>query len=832
MNLTLTFLGACKKNAVVAAMLIALMVSRQSIHAQTSAATNALRFSNGGAVALNQLDLPPPWTAEMWVYRANAVGASAALFNSAAYGLKLEQFGSPSRNVGVTVYGSADYYFNYTAPEGTWTHLAFVGTASGVTLYVNGVATDTISTPISLPLNQFASLTTDYLNAIVDEVAVWNYARAAADIKSSYQFPTAPQSGLVLLWHFDESSGQVVTDSSGNGNNGIINNATRVTSIAPIYWQTILIKNFPDGSGPSLPQAVTIANRVGNMIINFSPMNAGGIIVLFSELDITNNMTIDGSSLSPPVTYATPGNRHFVISPSVNVTISGLNLANGEVKANYPASSLGGSISNAGNLILNNVVFTGNQAVGQNGLLGGPASPGCDAGGGAIFNTSTGTLTLNQCTFVQNTASGGNGVAGGGNSGNGGTARGGAIYNSGTMTANLSSFYDQTNTGGLADEITGPDDTSVSGSALGGVIYNDTPATAVLNECTLASNTVAVPGPALTVGGTFGDAIYSLGQLTLRQSTVAGNLFAGTSGVLFVGGGVYQTGSASLFNTILADGVRPSLHIYSSFGENLIGDFTGLAPLDNYGGPTLTMPPIAGSRAIDAGADMATNSFPTDQRGFPRLVGAHVDIGAVEATPPLLNTPQLVMISTNTGTGTYTLGFSVNTDPNGAPTTVNFQYGALPFAASNSVSIPGAAGFSPVSTTADISRGYEFYWNAVAINVMGSTSTATMSDFTPAFATDVPGDLNGDGVVSQSELNQVYASYLATSPYLLITNAVGLGQSNVNLAISNGLVLTYTVQVSSNLLTWTNLGPALPLYNFTDTNAPAAPQRYYRLVYP
>jgi hypothetical protein len=51
----------------------------------------------------------------------------------------------------------------------------------------------------------------------------------------------------------------------------------------------------------------------------------------------------------------------------------------------------------------------------------------------------------------------------------------------------------------------------------------------------------------------------------------------------------------------------------------------------NYGGPTVTMPPLAGSPAIDAGNDSVTNSLATDQRGFPRLTGAHVDIGAVEA---------------------------------------------------------------------------------------------------------------------------------------------------------------------------------------------------------
>src|SRR6185436_2599988 len=59
--------------------------------------------------------------------------------------------------------------------------------------------------------------------------------------------------------------------------------------------------------------------------------------------------------------------------------------------------------------------------------------------------------------------------------------------------------------------------------------------------------------------------------------------------------------------------------------------------------PTLTMPPLAGSPAIDAGSDSATNSFTTDQRGlgFPRLMNVHVDIGAFESQPsrPIITCP-------------------------------------------------------------------------------------------------------------------------------------------------------------------------------------------------
>lgn len=62
-----------------------------------------------------------------------------------------------------------------------------------------------------------------------------------------------------------------------------------------------------------------------------------------------------------------------------------------------------------------------------------------------------------------------------------------------------------------------------------------------------------------------------------------------------------------------------------------------------------SFPPLPGSPALNAGTDAATNFLLTDQRGLPRLSGAHVDIGAVEAqyapatNPPVLAEYRLVL---------------------------------------------------------------------------------------------------------------------------------------------------------------------------------------------
>ncbi|HWQ92809.1 MAG TPA: choice-of-anchor Q domain-containing protein, partial [Clostridia bacterium] len=75
---------------------------------------------------------------------------------------------------------------------------------------------------------------------------------------------------------------------------------------------------------------------------------------------------------------------------------------------------------------------------------------------------------------------------------------------------------------------------------------------------------------------------------------------------------------------------------------NIYGKDPALGPFGDYGGPTPTMPLLAGSVAIDA--VLSTNHLLVDQRGRVRPYGGSCDIGAFELSPPppyLWNTLQL-----------------------------------------------------------------------------------------------------------------------------------------------------------------------------------------------
>ena len=147
----------------------------------------------------------------------------------------------------------------------------------------------------------------------------------------------------------------------------------------------------------------------------------------------------------------------------------------------------------------------------------------------------------------------------------------------------------------------------------------------------------------------------NVSTLSLTNSTVSNNtaIFSGP------GSGIYNPNGATLIltNTIIAKNHGGSEcsgtggWSVTSLGHNLDSDGTCgldgtgdlsntdplLGPLQDNGGPTLTHALLPDSPAIDSGDDAVLGSphnLTTDQRGFPRLLGAHLDIGAYEAEPP------------------------------------------------------------------------------------------------------------------------------------------------------------------------------------------------------
>jgi hypothetical protein len=151
----------------------------------------------------------------------------------------------------------------------------------------------------------------------------------------------------------------------------------------------------------------------------------------------------------------------------------------------------------------------------------------------------------------------------------------------------------------------------------------------------------------------------------------------------------------------------------------------------------------------------------------------------------------------------------------------------------------GNAGHRLSRTIMGLPLGQSIYWSVQAVDngfagsVFATEQTFTFNSVsTPPNGVPVPGDQNGDGIVDENELNAVLASYWPDSPWLYMTNVAGLGGTNVTFALNDSLAGSFSVEVTTNLMDWQFLGSATPRYEFTDTNAPAQPQRYYRLRWP
>lgn len=106
-----------------------------------------LRFSPDRvhrAILPEPMHLDVPWSVCCWVWRSGETPHST-LLDSRAFSVRLEQY--QTQRFGFTIYGDADYSFDYAVPIHQWTHIALVATRKEMTLYVNGHLADALTVP-------------------------------------------------------------------------------------------------------------------------------------------------------------------------------------------------------------------------------------------------------------------------------------------------------------------------------------------------------------------------------------------------------------------------------------------------------------------------------------------------------------------------------------------------------------------------------------------------------------------------------------------------------------------------------------------------------------
>lgn len=374
-------------------------------------------------------------------------------------------------------------------------------------------------------------------------------------------------------------------------------------------------------------------------IYSFSLPGTGEDAARTGDLDLLEDVTIQGSDATRYVINAAHLSRVIQIPTGVSVTLNDLTITGGREPTNF-----GGGINNRGDLVIEDAVISGNVILDAGDGGGGIAQPAgsllvrrtlfknnqtANNGlGGAIW-LGAGTVMLEDCVLEGNIAENGGAIllatAASLNvvdslfSANIADAKGGAIRNYSTNVTVIGSTF----TGNTANN--------------GGAIFTTTDPLSVSNS-TFHGNTALNQGAGLYVES---------GNISLRHITF-------DEGFDISGSAVYYAGGTVTAENTLVFG-RCDGKLLTSYGGNIEtpGNTCGfteltdqsatspvavnLQPLQDNGGPTPTQLPGIGSIALENATGIGC--LVDDQRAVPRpqdfdgLNNAECDVGAVELIP-------------------------------------------------------------------------------------------------------------------------------------------------------------------------------------------------------
>lgn len=200
----------------------------------------------------NTLDLTSTGTLEAWIYPqdfATGTGVVQKGTTATCYGFGFGDTVAEEQNIEFFVVDSGGTEYSLTATGKTieasqWYHIACVwdtGAADKMIIYVNGISQATSTTVAAARTNNeelrfgMQPVSSNYFQGSLDELRVWNTARGVDDIRTNMcKKLNGAETGLVGYWRLDESNSFAIGDWAGNGNIGIIENATRICSPAPI----------------------------------------------------------------------------------------------------------------------------------------------------------------------------------------------------------------------------------------------------------------------------------------------------------------------------------------------------------------------------------------------------------------------------------------------------------------------------------------------------------------------------------------------------------------------------------------------------------------------
>jgi hypothetical protein len=596
-------------------------------------------------------------------------------------------------------------------------------------------------------------------------------------------------------------TGATFADSGGQGLGAAICNLGGQLSLT----NCIFSENQATGGSPPPPSAPNInGNGAGGAALGGAIYSEGASVALDQSMFAKNGATGGNAGGQNPENFGAEGQAQGGAIYAINSTVlirSSSFQSNSVTGASSPwggngaGDAHGGAIALAvGTAEVSDSVLTGNAATGGKSIR---YASGGEGAGGAIYNAAQ--LQIARCRFTSNHCLGGWSLAPG-------RGLGGAVYSVSDLILNACTLDDNEAQGG-------------AGTAVSINTYNGTNGCggAIATAGTLGATNITVVGNrALGGNGGFGistglggagqggGVCVIAGSASVAYATLARNLARGgiKGGIIATnlgpaqGGGLAGVGGTlTLANSIVA---------FSSSGSNCFGaiidgghnistdascNFSGpgglnntdpvLGPLGDYGGPTPTMPVLAGSPALNAADGAACPS--TDQRGIARPFGPACDIGAFESAPPYTIRGRVRGFGIAGGISVSSGALSTITGADG-----NYRLDGL---STDSYSVaPSAAGiiFVPASTLLTVGP------DAVGINFRGYWLNAL--------------------VVEELTNNMMHFVFAGTNRQ------------------------TYRVQSCTNFVHWetfsTNTVGTNDIFEFFDSPDPSHPTRFFRTIRP
>jgi hypothetical protein len=574
----------------------------------------------------------------------------------------------------------------------------------------------------------------------------------------------------------------LTTDQRGPGFARIINGTVDIGAVER-QERTFVVTTDADSGTGSLRDAMTQAvGFASDDTIQFDPAFFGTAhtITLVTQLPFIastgGTLTISGPGSSLLTVRRNPAAGNFPIfnNAAPALSISGLTATGGQ------ATTTGGAITTGGTsgqrIALDDVVLTGNSAGSDGGAirisLGGfltirnsTISNNTAPAGGALYFQAGGSLLLENTTISGNTATSSPG--------------GGAVYFTGTASATPPAGFTPS-TLVLKNSTINNNTLTLSTANGAGFCLENFTGTLLLQNSTIANNSGARSGGgAIITGGN--------GSITLQNSTITGNSATGTSAGTG-GGGIARTsiagGSINLVNSIVAGntntpapdimfptGLNTTVNanfsaIGSAGGFTLSGSSANNLPfgaslllglLANNGGPTQTILPASNSPLVNAGSNaLVPAGITTDQRGpgFARIVGAAVDIGALEvqAQPPTVINSQFNVLTSQSLAFTFS---EAVTFPNG----INAAFTVQNLSNSSTVTTSAVQNGATVTVTFSpaILPDANFHATVVAANVLGAGGALAADQTLDFFFLN--GDANRDHSVSLLDFNILAANF-------------------------------------------------------------------------